>query len=196
MISMKPSEYLETVLNIKLYSEIIDTINREAVIVSLPLGHTVLHEGDMSSCLYLIIRGVVRGYYIDDKGNDITKCFCSENEFFSTEGFRMSVPSTFTIECLEDCQCVQLSYNLLNNIISTHKQLGDLASRYFQIEVSRLEQRSKSLMMLDAEERYYDFCQDYPYLHKRIALKYIASYIGVRLASLSRIRKKQKLSEN
>ncbi len=193
---MKSSEYLEMKLKIRLSHDIADILNREARVVLFPAGHTVLWEGDTASYLYYIIEGVVRGYYIDNKGNDVTKCFSAENDFFSTEGFRISSSSTFTIECLEDCKCLQLPYELLKRIINSDKSIGDLVSHMFQVEVSKQEDRSKNLMLLNAEERYITFCKDYPHLHKRIVLKNIASYIGVRAASLSRIRKKQKLNEN
>ncbi|WP_313259567.1 Crp/Fnr family transcriptional regulator [Lacrimispora sp.] len=173
-----------------------EIIEQEAKVVLFSAGHTVLWEGDTASYLYYIIQGVVRGYYIDSKGNDITKCFCAEEDFFSTEGYRISSPATFTIECLEDCKCLQLPYKSLKSIVNSNKSIGDLVSHLFQVEVSKLEDRSKSLMLLNAEERYRAFYNDYPHLHNRIALKYIASYIGVRAASLSRIRKKQKLDKN
>lgn len=186
---MNINEYLEKALKVEIPSEIAEIINREAFIASFSSGHTVIHEGEITSYLYFIIRGVVRGYYVDDKGNDITKCFSMEGEFFSTEGFRTSSPATFSIECLEDCQCIGLMYGQLHRIIREYPQLGDLVSRSFQFEVGRLEERYKNYMLMDAKERYSVFCQENPNLHGRIALKHIASYIGVRPASLSRIRK-------
>lgn len=193
---MRPSEYLGKKLQIALSRNVETMIDREAGIVSFPSGHTVLSEGDTASYLYYMIHGVVRGYYIDSKGNDITKCFCAENSFFSTEGFRMASPATFTIECLEDCICLQLPYKLLMHILSFDKQISDAVSSLFQAEISWQEERSKNFMLLSAEERYLAFCHDYPHLHDKIALKYIASYIGVRAPSLSRIRKSQKAVEN
>lgn len=148
---VRPSEYFERKLQTTLPHDVKEIINREANTVSFPAGHTVLWEGDTASYLYYIIQGVVRGYYIDSKGNDVTKCFCAEDDFFSTEGFRISSPATFTIECLEECKCLQLPYTSLKSIMNSNKS---------------------------------------------IALKDIASYIGVRAASLSRIRKKQKSDEN
>lgn len=193
---MRSSEYLKRKLQITLSHNAEEMLNREAQTVSFPAGHTVLWEGDTASYLYYMIKGVVRGYYIDCKGNDITKCFCAEGEFFSTEGFRLSSPASFTIECLEDCTCLQLPYKLLKHIVKSDNNAGDLVSRLFQAEVGKQEDRSKKLMLLNAEERYIAFCHDYPHLHIRIALKYIASYIGVRAASLSRIRKKKKSNDN
>jgi len=196
MMLVKPSEYMERKLQTTFNHNQEEIIEQEAKVVLFSAGHTVLWEGDTASYLYYIIQGVVRGYYIDSKGNDITKCFCAEEDFFSTEGYRISSPATFTIECLEDCKCLQLPYKSLKSIVNSNKSIGDLVSHLFQVEVSKLEDRSKSLMLLNAEERYRAFYNDYPHLHNRIALKYIASYIGVRAASLSRIRKKQKLDKN
>lgn len=193
---VRPSEYFERKLQITLPHDVREIINRETNAVSFPAGHTVLWEGDTASYLYYIIQGVVRGYYIDSKGNDVTKCFCAEDDFFSTEGFRISSPATFTVECLEECKCLQLPYTSLKSIVNSNKSIGDEVSHLFQVEVSKQEDRSKDLMLLNGEERYQVFCNNYPHLHNRIALKYIASYIGVRAASLSRIRKKQKSDEN
>ncbi|MET1249357.1 Crp/Fnr family transcriptional regulator [Sporolactobacillus sp. STCC-11] len=187
---MRASDYLERKLQTALSHNVEELINREAQTVSFHTGHTVLWEGDTASYLYYIIKGAVRGYYIDRKGNDMTKCFCAEDDFFSTEGFRTSAPATFTIECLEGCKCLQLPYRTLKRIVSSDKRISDSISCLFQAEVSKQEDRNKKLMLLNAEERYLAFYNDYPHLLKRIALKYIASYIGVRAASLSRIRKK------
>ncbi len=164
-------------------------INREAKIISFSSGDTVLWEGDSASHFYYIIKGLVRGYYIDRDGYDITKCFCEEGDFFSTEGFRTASPATFTIECLENCNCVQLPYPIIKSILQMDKELSSKVSRLFQYEISNQERRCKDLMILSATERYLAFCKENPKLQNRIALKYIASYIGVRAASLSRIRK-------
>lgn len=191
---MKPSVYLERKCQVEFDQDVEEMLGREVQSVSFPVGHTVLWEGDSSACLYYMIEGLVRGYYIDRKGNDLTKCFCAEDEFFSTEGFRTSSPATFTIECLEDCRCLRLPYETLTRMIDRHEKVGSLVSRLFQMEVSRQESRNKSLMLLSAEERYLAFCSDYPHLYERLPLKYIASYIGIHAASLSRIRKNQNRS--
>lgn len=40
-----------------------------------------IEMGEMINCFYFIIYGLVRGYYIDDDGNEVTKCFVYENGF-------------------------------------------------------------------------------------------------------------------
>lgn len=149
-------------------------------------------EGAKSINLYFIVKGIVRGYYIDEQGNDITKCFSGENEFFSSEGLRTGNTSSFNIECLEDCKCVKLPYRLIDEAMKKDSKLNNLVTRYYLKEVERLENRTKTLTLMNAKERYIDFCKQYPYFCNRIELKYIASYIGIRAASLSRVRKEVK----
>lgn len=193
--TMVPCEYIERKLNVEFDPRTRDYVNRAVNMVTFRAGDTVVWEGDLASDLYFLVEGVVRGYYIDARGNDVTKCFCAENEFFSTEGFRTSLPATFTIECLENCQCLKLPYAMLRRMVGSDKVIGEAVRYLFQTEVSRQEGRNKGLMLLDAEERYLEFRRDYPDLCDRVALKFIASYIGVRAASLSRIRKKQRGEE-
>lgn len=98
---MNASNFFEEGLGIKIDENIREIIDAGVSFVEFPCKHIVLLEGTQSANLYFILRGIVRGYYIDEKGNDITKCFCSEKEFFSSEGLRTGSVSSFTIECLE-----------------------------------------------------------------------------------------------
>jgi CRP-like cAMP-binding protein len=189
---MNASEYLEKGLRINIDVGIADMINKRASFVQFSCKQIVLLEGTKSTNLYFIICGVVRGYYIDEQGNDITKCFSSENEFFSSEGLRTGGASSFTIGCLEDCRCIQLPYRLVNEVMNADENLKSLFVQYYLREVANLENRIKNATLMDAQERYINFCRQYPHLQDRIDLQYIASYIGIRAASLSRIRKRIK----
>lgn len=192
---MNASECLKEILEIKINKNTSDMIDNEASFVDFPCGKIVLLEGEKSANLYFIIKGIVRGYYIDEQGNDITKCFSSENEFFSSEGLRTGSASSFTIETLENCRCIQLPYRLIQRVIEEDENLKNLFVKFYLREVERLEGRSRNLTLMSAEERYIDFCKKYPHLHNRVELKYIASFIGIRAASLSRIRKEMKNSD-
>ena len=189
---MNVSNCLEEGLGIKIDGNIADMINEKVIFVEFSGKHIVLLEGMKSINLYFIIHGIVRGYYIDEHGNDITKCFSSENEFFSSEGLRTASVSSFTIECLEDCHCIQLPYGLVCKVMKENENLKNSFVKYYLQEVEKLENKAKNSALMNAEERYIDFCKQYPHLHERVELKYIASYIGIRAASLSRIRKGMK----
>ena len=190
-------EYIEKFLDIQFDDNIRMLFDQHAKIVHFPAQFTVLHEGDRASSLYFILSGVVRGYYIDELGNDITKCFSMENGICSSEGLLTENAASYTVECLKDCKCIKIPYSLFHEVINSNLQASQKINSLFLKEIGKYERRSRDFVIKNAEERYRNFCKDYPSLHNRIALKYIASYIGIRIPSLSRIRKKMKiLTEN
>lgn len=73
-------------------------------------------------------------------------------------------------------------YKLLPAWHQICKDLGD-------IKISEMLNRAEILQTLSASERYQRFCKEYPQLLQRVNLGYIASFIGVDNATLSRIRK-------
>ena len=189
---MPMTEYIEKLLNTRFDEAECRLVEQDAQVVHFVNGQTILREGDYSKHFYFMVSGIIRGYYIDEQGNDITKCFCAEKGVFATECMRTKLPSSFTIESLGNSKCVKFSYDLVIGIMEKNIEVRDKINKLFQKEIAKLEFRIKDLVMLNAEERYNHFCEVYPELHNRVPLKYIASYIGVRVPSLSRIRKNRK----
>lgn len=184
------SEIIENSFGIKISSNVKEIIEDKSEVVTLNNKDIVIMEGEKADKLFLMIHGIVRGYYIDEKGNDITKCFADEGKFFGTECFLSKNNATFTIECLEDCKVIKFQYSLVDEIVKNDEELNALFNKLLIEEVYKLEKQKKNYAVMDAEKRYKDFCINYPNLSERVNLQYIASYIGIRPASLSRIRKK------
>ena len=157
--------------------------------VNFKKNDTIILEGEQSNFLYYIISGIVRGYYIDKNGSEKTKCFSSENEFFCTEGLRTNREATFSIQCIEDVTCLKIPYKIIDRICCESLQVDNFVKHCYTLQVTKLENRQKTLLINDATERYDWFCETFPTLHSRLPLMYIASYIGIHCASLSRIRK-------
>lgn len=140
------SGYIERCLKIKLNQGIKDLLNTQAQIVTFHKGQHPVCEGDRMDAIYFLIVGLVRGYYIDEEGNEVTKCFSQENQFFSSEGFRTNAASTFFIECLEECKCIKIPYAVIRSI----KELNSDIHNLYLNEVARLEYRVKNLMLMNA----------------------------------------------
>lgn len=186
---INPSEYLRKCLKLELHDLIRNLIDCKASIITFEKGHHPIQADTAVTSFYFIIYGIVRGYYIDSNGNEVTKCFVYENYFFGSECFRTNLHSTFYVECVEECKCIRLPYELVNELISIDKQIEKYIRDLYFDEISKLERRTKKLLLLSAEQQYINFCKDYPNLQNRLPLKYIASYVGIAVGSLSRIRK-------
>lgn len=184
-----PCEYLKDCLKFNISNSIENLINSQLSIVMFDKGNHPIHMGDDVRFFYMIIDGLVRGYYINENGIEVTKCFSYENCFFGSECYRTNKQSTYYVECIEECKCLKIPYSFVHEIIAQDPKLGEYIQNKYLEEVEKLENRTKNLLLLSAEEQYLNFIKEYSLIQQRIPLKYIASYMGIKAGSLSRIRK-------
>ena len=151
---ISPSEYIKKCLKIDFDNSVENIIDTGASIIIFEKGTMPIEMGEMINCFYFIIYGLVRGYYIDDDGNEVTKCFVYENGFFGSECYRTKDTSTFFVDCLEECKCIKLPYFLIQKIMSIDQRVNQLIHSMYLNEIGKLEDRTRKLLLLTAEERY------------------------------------------
>ena len=159
--------------------------------VTYARGETILNDGDVESRLSFLETGMVRFYLLDPNcERELTFSFAFENSFFSGyDSFLSRTPANYRIEALADCEVWQISFEDLTLIYNTTK-VGDLIGRKVAESLYAAKmKRELSLLKDNPKERYLDLLRHQPHLYKLIPLKYLASYIGVRPQSLSRIRR-------
>lgn len=151
----------------------------------------LLLQGDVCTHIYFITRGVARFGFIDAQGNDISYTFRAENEFITDyRSFLRNEPSKGFIQAIEDLECLKLDrYGL--NLIYEQVTYGDRIGRkisesLFLYALDRID----TFYNNSPEERYFKLLDKQASLVKRIPQAYIASHIGVRPQSLSRIKKR------
>lgn len=69
---ISPSEYIKKCLKIDFDNSVENIIDTGASIIIFEKGTMPIEMGEMINCFYFIIYGLVRGYYIDDDGNEVT----------------------------------------------------------------------------------------------------------------------------
>lgn len=139
--------------------------------------------------IFLITEGIARGVYFDMDGKECTKCFVTEGMWCGVYNYIKRTPYEFRIEAIEDMTLAAISVKdldvLFQRIDRCEKIFSKLCMEFFMKE----EQRNYQLLMLNAEERYEKFVEDFPNIANRVKQEYIASYIGVTPSSLSRALK-------
>ena len=153
-------------------------------------GEHFLIENQICRYLGLIHKGVVR-YYVNADGEDKTYYFGMEGDFVCDyESFLPQKPSNKNIQVLEESSLYTLSHQGLQHIYD-HLKEGDRFGRLGieQVFVNILQQLT-SFYNDPPELRYEHFLKNYPDISQRIPQYYIASYVGVKPQSLSRIRKR------
>ncbi len=150
--------------------------------------------GELPDKIYYICEGLCRSYYIDQKGNDITRFFIEEGDWCLTEIQILGEPSELCVETLETCTFLAFRISDLAAIVEN----GFLKDVYIQALKNNIRykiKRESVFLMCSATERYQDFLQHYPNLEERITQNQLASYLGITPTSLSRIRRALKQKE-
>ncbi len=151
---------------------------------------SLLHEpGQVSGQIFYIGKGLVREYFHDDKGNDISVWFGKEEDFaVLLSSFVTGTPSQTGLQALEATDGFSISrerlYELYDRFHEVERLGRILTERYFVAS----EAYNRGFHYLDARKRYEMFALHNPELMQRLPLRYIASYVGVSIETLSRLR--------
>jgi CRP-like cAMP-binding protein len=154
--------------------------------------HYLLHqEGEVCNRTFYVEKGLVRWYYINKDGKDITDSFGLEHSFVTAfDSFFQRRPSRYFIELLEDSTIASITYDDLEEMFEKFPEIQKL-SRLILIQV--LEQvldKNAALQFHNAQERYQFITEKHPDLLQRASLGHIASFLGITPETLSRIRGK------
>lgn len=157
-----------------------------------PKNTQMITLGELPTEIYFICKGLCRSYYIDNKGNDITRFFVLEGDFCLTEVQILAVPSELCVETLEDCDFLAFRIVDLQRLTQSDF-LKDVYIQALQSNIRYKIKRESSFLLNSATERYLDFRRCYPGLEQRITQGQLASYLGITPTSLSRIRRALRL---
>lgn len=137
-----------------------------------------------------IVSGYMRKYYINEKGEEVTNDLNDGPRFFTSYlHFINQTPSNEYLHCITDCQLLRISKPDADRTAETSFTQKDYTIRLFHQVQEEYRERIDDLASLTAEQRYLKFIHRSPNIVKHVPLKYIASYLGIKPESLSRIRR-------
>lgn len=156
--------------------------------LELPKGEIVVREGQFSKKAYLIVKGCGRAYYLKD-GKDISDWFSFENEFMAPiVSFFSEAPSPHYVEFVEDSVVLEFSKDTLDLLCDKYHDFERFISKVVTETMLGLCERLYTIQFNRAEERYKHLISIRPGVTERVPLTHIASYLGITLETLSRIR--------
>ena len=153
-----------------------------------PKRHLLVEEGRRTGAAFFIKRGLTRSYWLVN-GEEITTSFSAEGSIvFSMDELYYDKPSEEYVETLEETEAWRISLDDLRRLFRTNLELANWGRIIHQNEYRRLHRSHKERLTLPAAERYEAFCRQFPDFAQRVQLGYIASYLGITLPTLSRLR--------
>ncbi|WP_367391314.1 Crp/Fnr family transcriptional regulator [Lewinella sp. LCG006] len=145
-------------------------------------GEIIQRSGDLHTKVYVVKKGLLRSYAIDEKGKEHIFMFGPEG-WTVADNQAPEVPCDLFIDALEDSVVIVLEKNLEREDIKARPLINRLAV---------LQQRIIMLMSAPAIKRYEHFVVTYPDIIQRVPQKMVASYLGITPEALSKVKGERK----
>lgn len=151
----------------------------------------LLMEGNVCKSLSFVSKGLLKSYFLDEKGNEHINMFAFEGWWISDfNSFINQEKSVLNIDAIEETEVLMIT---LENYEKMMLEIP-VMDRYFRILYQNsLVTKDYRLIVSNsytAEEKYLQLAQKNPEMIKRVPHNLIASYLGLAPETVSRIRKK------
>ncbi len=150
----------------------------------------LVEEGNKCNYIYFILQGSSYSFITDDKAEKHAIQFALEGYWISDlYSFYSTRNAIYTIETLEPTTVLMLTRENFEKACCTIPMID----RFFRILIQNayvaLQYRLAKTNSEDAEHRYHEFEKSHADFIQRIPQYLIASYLGIKPQSLSRIRR-------
>jgi len=170
--------------------EVIDYFSRHTFLKTIEKGEFLLVTGGICEGYYFICSGALRGMVLEN-GKEITTWISVENELVtSISSIDQNSPAFESIQALEDCVMIVIHKDDMFRLYEEHPQFNITGRKVLEAYYKDAEKRAFIARLNSAENKYKFFLESYPHLINRIPLKFISSYLGMTLETLSRVRGK------
>ncbi|RYD80291.1 MAG: Crp/Fnr family transcriptional regulator [Sphingobacteriales bacterium] len=173
-----------------LNDEIENRINQHTFPVNYKKNKFIVSPVDRNKFLFLIVKGVVRGYIKDSK-TEITTWIAKEGEVVGTiRNLWLEGDSEEYLQALEDVELIAIPHVLSEYLYENFPEANIVGRKMMELYYRSAEERAYLCRISSAEKRYKRFLVSFPDLIHRVSLKHVASFLAIRLETLSRIRAK------
>jgi CRP-like cAMP-binding protein len=156
----------------------------------LAKGDFFIKEGEVSHRLGYLQQGILRSYYISEKGTDTTYCFCTDHHMeCSFKSFLQQQPSRLSIQAMEEATLLVIEKNDLNKLFANSLFWSNVGRVLTEYEYLKMELHASEIKTENAKEKYLRLQKEHPVLIRKVPLHYIASYLGITGRHLTRLRK-------
>jgi CRP/FNR family transcriptional regulator, anaerobic regulatory protein len=153
-------------------------------------GSVLIAEHTIADKMFIIKSGACRSYFIKD-GEEITDFFFFENSFATDfASYCSNKPSLLILECIEDCVLDVIYKRDLEHLYKTSHAFSEVGRIMAEYSYLQIEERMRLLHTESLEIKYNWMLQNFPEIFNRVPQHYIATYLGVKPQSLSRLRAK------
>lgn len=159
---------------------------------TIPKGDFYNKQNIVCKDLGIVVKGIFRIYYYDPNTDEEKNIFFfSERQFIvSFRSFLAQYPCVYYIEALEDAEVLVIPYQDLQNLYQQHKSWERFGRKLAEYFFHGSQGRTEEFLFFSHEQRYLNLLKQHPNIVQRVPSFHIASYLGIKNQSLSRIKKR------
>ncbi|WP_208602977.1 Crp/Fnr family transcriptional regulator [Pedobacter steynii] len=154
---------------------------------SIKKGTTLLKEGQKSKDSYFVLKGCIRTYYVLDS-EEKTTAFYTEMEALTPPCVISKTPSEYYVSCIEDTILTVSNSDMEVEINSKFPKFETICRILAEELLAKQQIDFDEFKTSSPEQRYLNLIQKRPDLLQRVPQHQLASYLGVKPQSLSRLR--------
>jgi CRP-like cAMP-binding protein len=173
-----------------LSTEEADAIADGMVVRECKKGTVLLREGQLSVDTYFILKGCIREYILIDGEEKTTNFFTEEQWVISMSNFNAQSPSAHYLVCIEDTDVAVGNEQSAQAMFKKFPRFETISRAVMEVFFSEQKKILTSFLTDTPEQRYMNLLKTRPDIFQRVPQYQLASYIGVKPESLSRIRKR------
>ena len=170
-------------------------ITENLIVNTFKKGTTLLHEGEIATKCYFILQGCIRQYHLTDGEEKTTAFFTEEQAVVSFSSYSQQIPSTHYWVCEEDTMAIVGHLDQEQEMYEKFPKLNAITRELMEKDYGKTQEAFATFIASSPEERYLLLLKKRPDLLHRVPQHQIASYLGVKPESLSRIRKRISLKK-
>lgn len=174
----------------KLSQEEILAIEESFLITTLKKGEFLLKEGEVAKDSFSIIEGCIRKYHIKDGEEIIVDFFIEGDTVADFNSLANKVPSNYYFSCCERTTVVVFNAQKEAELYMKIPRFETICRVEFEKMMGEKMDEKESFLGKTPEEKYLSVLQERPGLINRVPHYQLASYLGIRPETLSRIRKR------
>ncbi len=173
----------------KLSKSSIEILIKHNIIKHFNKNDVLLKEGQYATECFFVLKGCLRSYYYLD-GDEKTTAFFIEKEAITPVSYTTNKPSKYFIACLENSIVTVGNKTLTKNILSKYPEINQLFININEQQLASSRESLDDYINLSPENRFKKLVDERPELIQRVPQYHLASYLGIKPQSLSRIKKR------
>lgn len=170
----------------------IELITALAIPRKLRRNEFLLREGEVCRHKTFIEKGMLRNFGVTADGNEHVLQFSPEKTWtLEVESYDFQTPAKFNIDAIEPTEVLLWAKADFDHLLATFQELKLFSEKLIAHNVHNSRRRLLVALGASPEEKYDDFVQEFPEYLSRLPLRMIASYLGISIKTLTRLRHAQ-----